>query len=211
MQHPTTAHKRFACGLTQIVQMSPSAYYTSAQLRLCADVIRHHENFFIPTMISIKQFEPKDKETLFSLIEELQDYLVQIDPLKRLCRLPGYGEKYTNKLLQKIKDGDGIIFIAYVENIPLGFIAGVIEKQDEVDLLECIPTKSGRVLELIVSDKHRGKNTGSLLMGRIEEYFQQKGCDVTRVEVFEPNNLAFNFYKKLGYNGRVIDMIKKFS
>lgn len=162
-------------------------------------------------MISIKQFESKDKETLFSLIEELQDYLVQIDPLKRLRRLSGYGEKYANKLFAKIKKGNGIIFIAYVENIPLGFIAGVVEKQDDVDLMECIPTKSGRVLELIVSKKQRGKNIGSLLMEKIEEYFQQQGCDVARVEVFEPNNLASQFYKKLGYNGRVIDMIKKFS
>lgn len=162
-------------------------------------------------MISIKKYSPKDKETLFVLIEELQDYLVQIDPLKRLRRLPGYNKKYIENLLQKIKKQKGAIFLAKDENIPLGFIAGVVEKQDKDELLGCVPSRPGRILELIVSDKYRGKNVGSLLMERVEEYFHDEGCTVLLVEVFEPNNLAHNFYKKLGYTDRSIDMIKKFS
>jgi len=145
------------------------------------------------------------------LIEELQDYLVQIDPMKRLRRLPGYGENYINDLLKKIKKRGGAIFIAEVENIPLGFVAGVLNVQSKDELLGCVPTKSGRVLELIVSEKQRGKNVGKTLMSKIEEYFQQQGCDIIQVEVFEPNILAHNFYKKLGYYGRVTDMIKKIS
>lgn len=162
-------------------------------------------------MITIKQFEPEDKKTLFILIEELQDYLMQIDPMKRLRRLPGYGKKYIINLLKKIEQEEGIIFIANVADVPAGFIAGIIEEQNKDNLLECMPTKPGRVLELIVSKKQRGKNIGSLLMKKIEEYFQQKNCDVARVEVFEPNKLAHNFYKKLKYSDRVIDMIKKLS
>ena len=43
-----------------------------------------------------KIVEYKDnKQVLVQLMEELQDYLVQIDPLKRLRRLPEYGEIYT--------------------------------------------------------------------------------------------------------------------
>ncbi len=30
-----------------------------------------------------------------------------------------------------------------------------------------------------------------------------------RLEVFEPNNLAHDFYKKRGYKDRVIDMLKE--
>lgn len=160
-------------------------------------------------MISIKQSTPKDKKTLVQLIEELQDYLAQMDPLKKLRRLPEFGKKYIDNLLKKIQEKRGIIFIANVENIPIGFIAGVIEKQKKDNLLQCIPTKAGRILELIVSEKHRGKHVGSMLMRKLEKYFQQQNCDVIRVEVFAPNNKAHNFYKKLGYQDRVIDMIKK--
>ena len=162
-------------------------------------------------MITIETYKPKDKETLFVLIEELQDYLVQIDPLKRLHRLPGYSKKYIENLLNKIEKQKGVIFLAMDENIPLGFIAGVVEKQDKDELLGCVASKPGRILELIVSAMYRGKNVGSVLMKRIEEYFHEQECDVLLVEVFEPNNLAHNFYKKLGYTDRSIDMIKKFS
>ena len=44
----------------------------------------------------VKIVEYKDnKQVLVQLMEELQDYLVQIDPLKRLRRLPEYGGIYT--------------------------------------------------------------------------------------------------------------------
>lgn len=162
-------------------------------------------------IISIKNYSIEDKELLIQFIEDLQDYLVQIDPLKRLRRLPLYGQKYIADLLKKIKENNGAIFIARIESVPVGFIAGTIKIQDEENLLECIPTKAGRVQELIVSEKHRGKKIGSQLMQKIEEYFQQQNCTIVRVEVFEPNESAHNFYKKLEYRDRVIDMIKTFN
>lgn len=160
-------------------------------------------------MILIRQYKPKDQKALVGLIEELQDYLVKIDPLQRLRRLPEYGEKYIKNLLKKVKANHGAIFIASLEDNLLGFIAGTVEKQNKDDLLEYVPTKEGRILELIVSEKQRGQNTGSLLMKKMEEYFKRQNCDVVRVEVFEPNDGAHNFYKKLGYGDRVVDLIKK--
>lgn len=159
-------------------------------------------------IVSIKKYSAEDKKILVQLIEELQDYLVLIDPLKRLQRLSLYGENYIEDLLEKIEEKNGAIFISSVKDIPVGFIAGTINIQDQDNLLECIPTKSGRVLELIVSEKHRGKKIGSLLMQKLEEYFQHQNCDIVRVEVFEPNEPAHGFYKKFGYTDRVIDMVK---
>ena len=160
-------------------------------------------------MTSIRQYRPQDKEALLVLIVELQDYLIKIDPLNKLRRLPGYEEKYIENLLRKIENKNGVIYIASIGNIPFGFIAGAIEEQNKEHLLEYMPTKSGRVLELIVSEKQRGKNLGSMLMRKIEEYFLQQNCDVIRVEIFKTNNPAHNFYKKHGYDERNIDMIKK--
>lgn len=160
-------------------------------------------------MISIKKFKPEDKKTLIALMEELQNYLVQIDPMKRLRRLPGYGGKYVKNLLKKIEKKKRIIFIAYSKNIPIGLIAGVIETQYEEKLLSCVPSKAGNILELIVSKKYRGQKVGLELMRTIEKYFQSKKCTVFLLEVFEPNNHAHNFYKKLGYQDRTIGMIKE--
>ena len=49
---------------------------------------------------------------------------------------------------------------------------------------------------------------GKKLMSKMESYFRKKKCDVICVEVFDPNKAAHNFYKKLHYQNRSIDMIK---
>lgn len=95
------------------------------------------------------------KKILVNLMEELQDYLIKIDPLKKLCRLPGYGEKHVENLLKKIEKNGGKIFVAEVDDFPVGTIAGIIEAQQKGRSLEYVPTKSARVLELIVSEKMR--------------------------------------------------------
>lgn len=160
-------------------------------------------------MVSIRQYSAKDKNTIVLLLEELQDYLVEIDTMKRLRRLPGWEKECTDDLLKKVKKERGIIFIAESEGIPLGFVAGILNKQNKQELLGCVPTKSGRVVELIVSEKQRGKNVGKMLMNKIEEYFKLRNCDIIQIEVFGPNKRAHDFYKKLGYGDRDFDMIKK--
>ncbi len=160
-------------------------------------------------IISIRQCNENDKESIIELMNKLQDYLISIDPLKRMRRLPGYGENYTGQLLTKTRNNDGIIYLAEIGNKVVGCIAGIIEKQSKADLLGHFPFKDGRILELIVDENYRGQNIGAKLMGSIEEYFKKMNCDVVRVEVFKPNFNAFQFYKKINYNERVIDLIKK--
>ena len=159
----------------------------------------------------VKIVEYKDnKQVLVQLMEELQDYLVQIDPLKRLRRLPEYGEIYTDNLLKKVNEHQGVIYIAEFENIPVGMIAGMIEDSAKNEEINCIPSKPARILELIVSEKYRGQNIGSILMQSIEQYFKKHGCDIIRIEVFAPNKNTHNFYQKLNYQDRAIDMVKIF-
>lgn len=158
-------------------------------------------------MIKIVKYK-NNKKMLILLIEELQDYLIQIDPLKRLRRLPEYGEAYVDNLLKKIEKNEGVIYIAEFEKNIVGMIAGIIEKEIVGDELGNILSKTARVLELIVSEEFRGKKIGSLLMEELEKHFQQNKCDLVRVEVFEPNKNTHSFYKKCGYTDRVIDMVK---
>lgn len=77
------------------------------------------------------------------------------------------------------------------------------------ELLECEPLKSGRLLELFVDPSFREQNIGTTLMKRMEKHFEQNGFDVSRVEISEPNIKAYQFYINLGYQDRMIDMIKQ--
>jgi ribosomal protein S18 acetylase RimI-like enzyme len=111
--------------------------------------------------------------------------------------------------LEKVAKQNGAIFFAEANGKVVGCIVGVVERQTKDELLECVPTKRGIILELFVDSKHRRKGIGQMLMNKMEDYLQQAGCDIVRVEVFVPNKVAHEFYKKLNYHDRDIDMIKE--
>ena len=160
-------------------------------------------------MFSIRKYEDKDLSAIIKLAEELQDYLVKIDPLHRLYRLPQYGVLYAEHILTTTKEENGKIFVAEIEDHIFGFIVGCIEKESELDKLGYKSIKTGRVTELIITQKLRGVSAGQALLETIEKYFKLESCDIIRIEVFVPNENALNFYDHLGYHPRVIDMVKE--
>ncbi len=158
--------------------------------------------------IIFNHYRESNFEDLEKCMEKLQDFLVDIDSLKRLRKLPAYSKNYTKSLVKKIFKQEGLIILAYDQEKIVGCIAGIIEKQSKDNLLEYIPTKPGRILELFVLDSYRGLRLGKQLMQPMEDYFKKNDCDVVRVEVFVPNKNAHNFYQNLDYSDRVVDMIK---
>ncbi|MBU0981658.1 GNAT family N-acetyltransferase [Patescibacteria group bacterium] len=150
-----------------------------------------------------------EKQTLITLIEELQDHLVSIDPEHLRIRKPEYGKEYIENLLKKIKKNEGTIFIATLKSEPVGMIAGIIEEFTHLDSLEFKKVKTGRILELIVNESHRNHKIGQSLMNKLEAHFKSAHCDLIRVEVFSPNLVAHGFYQKLGYSDRFVDMMKR--
>jgi len=158
--------------------------------------------------INIRKYQPSDAPSIVKCMERFGDYLVTVDSMKRQRRMPGFGEYFTQKMLKDVEKNYGIIYVVENERQIIGFIAGVILRQTEEDLLECVPTKAGRIIELFVDEQFRREGIGTMLMEKVEEHFRQNGCDVSRVEVFEPNVKAHNFYRKLGYRDRSIDMVK---
>ena len=159
--------------------------------------------------INIRKYQSSDKPSTVKLMERFGDYLVSVDQMERTRRMPGYGEWFTKKMLEDVDKNNGLIYVVENEGRIVGFIAGVILKQSKEELFECIPTKAGRIIELFIDEQTRGQGVGTRLMEKMEECFRQNGCDVSRVKVFEPNVKAHNFYRKLGYQDRTIDMMKK--
>jgi GNAT superfamily N-acetyltransferase len=159
--------------------------------------------------VAIREYCGSDKRALVRIMEELQDYLVSIDDLKRERRMPEYGENYTERTLQNVAKNNGIIYVAEDRGRIVGLVAGIMPEQTREELLEHVPFKRGVVLELIVDEGYRGKRVGTLLMKKIEEYFKKNGCSVSGVDVFFPNKQAYHLYSKLGYRERDIWMTKK--
>jgi ADP-ribose pyrophosphatase YjhB (NUDIX family)/predicted GNAT family acetyltransferase len=158
---------------------------------------------------AIRQYRHSDRKVLVRLLEELQDYLVSVDDLKRERRVPEYGESYTERTLQNVSKNNGIIYVAENKSRVVGMIIGTMPVQTKEELLEHVPFKRGVVLELFVEDGYREKGVGTMLMEKMEEHFKRNGCTVSGVDVFFPNKIAYRLYSKLGYRERDIWMTKK--
>ena len=150
-----------------------------------------------------------EEEILLEQMIALQDYLVQIDPMKQLIRTPDYGPHYVNFTLQRVAENNGKIYFAKYGDNYIGCIAGIILQQSPHDLRENIVKKEGRVIEIFVVSNFRGHEIGTRLMHTMEKYFKNKGCEYMRVEVLADNELAQRLYRSNGFQNRMIDMMKE--
>ena len=53
--------------------------------------------------IQIQEYTEDYKEQIIELFKNFQDYLIELDPLKRLRRLPEYAEKVHRETLEEVK------------------------------------------------------------------------------------------------------------
>lgn len=158
--------------------------------------------------ITIREYQDSDAKIIRQFIGELQDFVVTLDPIKRIHRKEGCVENTFESFVENLKDFEGKCFIAEVAEKPIGFIYGLIAKQSEENLLEVAPTRLGVVKELFVQEEFRKQNIGQQLLSALEDYFRKSGCDSIWIEVFAPNLVAHNFYKTHGYADREIGMLK---
>lgn len=161
-------------------------------------------------MISIRPYAPADRPTLVQLITELQGHLASLDPLRRVRALQDFdASQYVDHLLAQLNKDNGVLFIAEEDGAPLGVIAGSMPSPSADDSLGHYPVKEGKVNELVVSEKHREKGAGRMLMETLEKYCKEQHCGYLRVGCFASNTGAHVFYEKCGYGDRSIEMLKK--
>lgn len=158
--------------------------------------------------VEIREYKESDRTAFVKLMEQLMDYIASIDDLKRLRCMPGFGESYVQRMLRKVAENNGMIYVAELDSEPVGVIVGTILEQSKEDLLEHVPSKFGEVLELAVEARHRGKGIGTLLMNKLEEYFRENNCNILGVGVLAPNKNAHRLYRKLGYEDRSFYLTK---
>lgn len=157
----------------------------------------------------IIEYNDEYREQIIKLFEDFQDYLISIDPIKRLCRMSGFGESKLKQTLDDLREYNGKFYLVLSDSSVVGLIVGLVKDQSPEDLLGATQAKRGRVTELFVDEKYRGQGFGKKLMSTIEEYFRDQGCKYAWVAVFVPNVRAHALYTKFGFNDRDIDMIKE--
>ncbi len=157
--------------------------------------------------VQIRDYAEEDRHVIVQLFEEFRKFLIDLDPIGRLEPTPGYGEAILTKTLVEVRTSSGAFLVAEDQERIVGFIVGAI--LSSIDEVGVISAKRGRITELYVDARSRGKDVGRLLMQRAEDYLRSAGCQFIWVEVFAPNENAHSFYRHLGYRDYDIDMIKR--
>ena len=155
-----------------------------------------------------RPYEAGDRDALIALFEEFQDGFVEMDPLQRTRRIPGYGEAALAEVVRVGHEESGLFAVAEDESGIIGFVVASVHRTTPVQELEGPSETWGRVDELFVLQRFRGRAVGRELMEHAEEFMRAAGCASVRVGVFAPNMLVHAFYRGLGYSDRDIDLIK---
>ena len=159
--------------------------------------------------MQIDDYQQHDRQDVVWLFERFQDFLVDVDPLGRLQRPPGYGDAALQRTLKQVAEYNGVFYVAHDQGSVIGFIVAIVLPPIEVDDVGVIPARRGRITELYVDTPYRRQGVGRLLMERAEASLKERGCRYIRLEVFAPNTNAHDFYKRLGYQNYDIDMMKR--
>ena len=158
--------------------------------------------------MKIIEYEEKYVNSVKNLLEELQEYIVSIDPYHFNILKDDYKEKIFIKDVEEIKNNKGKIYLAQEKNQIVGLIIGVIrEPIIEFDYERL--NNMGKVIELIVTKKIRSKGIGYKLLSKMEEYFKNENCHTINIDVFGYNDIGKNFYLKNGYHTRMMTVSKK--
>lgn len=157
----------------------------------------------------IIEYQDKYLEDVKELLVELEEYIVSIDQ----DHLDQVGENYKEEMafydLKEVRENDGKCYLAIEDNHVVGLIMGIVRKYNKEDYLDYKCPKMGVITELIVSKNARSKGIGTLLMKKMESYFQSIDCTYLSLDVFAYNDKAIRFYKKQNYHTRMLHMIKE--
>ena len=119
--------------------------------------------------MKIIEYEDKYLEDVKDLLVELEEYIITIDK-DNLDRLhPEYRDKMAILDLEEIKNNEGKCYLAIEKEKTIGLIMGCIRSYNEYDYLDYKCPKCGKITELIISKKARGKGIGQQLMKKIEK------------------------------------------
>lgn len=157
----------------------------------------------------IREYAPKDKAEVITLLVQLQEHLVAVDDENVQMLTDRYRNEYLDYLFDELRENNGILLIAQNDVTIIGLVAGIIEPKDKEDELTNRCPIRGKVLELIVSKDYRAGGAGTALLQAMEDYFKKHECEYICVDVFAPNARAYAFYQNNDYSPRNIELYKR--
>jgi len=96
--------------------------------------------------------------------------------------------------IKAIKSPTNLILVAESGEKVVGYIWGYADT--------IMKHKIGKIQELIVTSKQRGKGIGKELIKRMLDFFKDRKCIISEIEVFVENLSTIQVYEKVGFRKR---------
>ena len=117
------------------------------------------------------------------------------------------GEQSTEFIENIIaKDDSDILVYEYNRNI-VGLILLQAKTRPDFDFI--IPGKYCYIMDIIVTEKHRGKGFGTALMNSAKDWAKEQNCNFVNLDVLVNNSAAIRLYNKLGFIPKAQEMYCK--
>jgi len=117
------------------------------------------------------------------------------------------GDQSTEFIKNTItKDDSDILVYEYNRNI-VGFILLQAKTRPDFDFI--IPGKYCYIMDIIVTEKHRGKGFGTALMNSAKDWAKEQNCNFVNLDVLVNNSAAIRLYNKLGFIPKAQEMYCK--
>lgn len=109
-------------------------------------------------------------------------------------------ENVKNNLVKELsKLPHAFSIIAYVNGKP----AGLINCFEAFSTFSCKPLIN--IHDVVVLEEYRGNGISQVMLSRVEEIAQSKGCCKVTLEVLSNNEVAKSAYSKFGFSGYELD------
>lgn len=132
-------------------------------------------------------------------IKRIIELLHQVNMVHHVIRpdlFKPYTTKYSEQELESMLDDESKPIFVYDDGIVLGYAFCQITEVKDNQLLEDIKTLY--IDDICVDENARGKHVGKALYEYVREYAQSIGCNNITLNVWEGNEPAWHFYKKMG-------------
>lgn len=130
--------------------------------------------------MEIRRIIDTNDSEILALVAKSDEYLSSLYP----------PESNHAEPLEALIAADSVLFVGYIENVPVA-CGGVVILNDDI--------RFGEVKRVFVEQKHRGKRLATAVIQHLEAYLLQNGIGVIRLEAGPLQPAALGLYRRLGY------------
>ena len=117
------------------------------------------------------------------------------------------GDQSTEFLEKTVSNDDSDILVYENYGEVVGFILLQAKTRPDFDFM--LPGKFCYIMDIIVTESHRGKGFGTALMNAAKDWAKDQNCSFINLDVLVNNPGAIRLYEKLGFIPKAQEMYCK--